>query len=179
MRAPTESDKSNLMETMKKLVVVTILMFGFGFALVPIYRVICEVTGINQVVKKDDAPTNTQIDTSRKITIEFDSNTNHLPWRFKPVVNSVTVHPGELVHVDYEVVNAQDRAMHGQAIPSYAPKNSTKHFKKLECFCFKQQVLQAHESKKFPVVFVIDPALPKDVTTITLSYTFFEVAGKG
>jgi cytochrome c oxidase assembly protein subunit 11 len=179
MNTPDPTQKATLFETMKRLIVVTILMFGFGFALVPIYKKICEVTGINDIVKKDKAPVNTQVDTSRKITIEFDSNTNHLPWRFKPVVSSVTVHPGQLVQVDYEVVNAQNRPMFGQAIPSYAPKNSAKHFKKMECFCFKQQALQAHEAKAFPVVFVVDPELPQDVTTITLSYTFFEVAGKG
>jgi cytochrome c oxidase assembly protein subunit 11 len=92
-------------------------------------------------------------------------------------VNHVEVHPGELVHVDYDLVNLESRTMVGQAIPSYAPMQSGPHFQKLECFCFKQQTLAANETRKFPVVFFVDPALPRDVKTITLSYTFFEVAG--
>ena len=142
-------------------------------------KTICEITGINQLVKADARPTNTQIDTSRKVMIEFDANSNHLPWRFRPLTGSMEVHPGQLVQVMYEVTNARDRPMTGQAIPSYAPRIAATYFKKLDCFCFKQQTLAAHESKQFPVVFVIDPNLSKDVTTITLSYTFFEIAGKG
>lgn len=164
----------------RKLLVVALLMFGFGWALVPIYRKICEVTGINLLTNKDPAAAaraaNTQIDTSRKIVVEFDANRQG-PWRFKPQMNHVEVHPGELVHVDYDLVNLQGRAMAGQAIPSYAPLQSSGYFQKLECFCFEQQVLQAGETRKFPVVFYIDPSLPKDVTQITLSYTFFEIPG--
>ena len=162
-----------------KLLVVAVLMGGFGYALVPLYRTICEITGINQLVKADVRPSNSQVDTSRKVTIEFDANSNHLPWRFRPLTGSMEVHPGQLVQVMYEVTNARDRPMTGQAIPSYAPRIAAAYFKKLDCFCFKQQTLAAHESKQFPVVFVIDPNLSKDVTTITLSYTFFEIAGKG
>ena len=162
-----------------KLLVVAVLMGGFGYALVPLYKTICEITGINQLVKADARPTNTQIDTSRKVMIEFDANSNHLPWRFRPLTGSMEVHPGQLVQVIYEVTNARDQPMTGQAIPSYAPKAAAAYFKKLDCFCFKQQTLAAHESKQFPVVFVIDPDMSKDVATITLSYTFFEIAGKG
>ena len=162
-----------------KLLVVAVLMGGFGYALVPLYKTICEITGINQLVKADARPANSQIDTSRKVTIEFDANSNNLPWRFRPLTGSMEVHPGELVQVMYEVTNARDQPMTGQAIPSYAPKAAAGYFKKLDCFCFKQQTLAAHESKQFPVVFVIDPEMSKDVTTITLSYTFFEIAGKG
>ena len=165
---------------LRKLVVVAVLMFGFGWALIPLYRKICEVTGINLLTNRDPGvearARNTQVDTSRTIVVEFDANRQG-PWRFKPHVNHMTVHPGELVHVDYDLVNLEDRAMAGQAIPSYAPMQSARYFQKLECFCFKQQVLAAGETRKFPVVFFIDPDLPKDVTQITLSYTFFEVAG--
>lgn len=165
---------------LRKLVVVAVLMFGFGWALIPLYRKICEVTGINLLTNKDPAvearARNTQVDTSRTIVVEFDANRQG-PWRFKPHVNHMTVHPGELVHVDYDLVNLEGRAMAGQAIPSYAPMQSAQYFQKLECFCFKQQVLAAGETRRFPVVFFIDPDLPKDVTQITLSYTFFEVAG--
>ena len=165
---------------LRKLLVVAVLMFGFGWALIPLYRKICEVTGINLLTNKDPAvearARNTQVDTSRTIVVEFDANKQG-PWRFRPHVNHLTVHPGELIHVDYDLVNLEGRAMTGQAIPSYAPMQSARYFQKLECFCFKQQVLAAGETRRFPVVFFIDPDLPKDVTQITLSYTFFEVAG--
>ena len=164
----------------RKLVVVALLMFGFGWALIPIYRKICEVTGINLLTNKDpraaELAANTQVDTSRKIIVEFDANRQG-PWRFKPQVNHMEVHPGQLVHVEYDLVNLEARPIAGQAIPSYAPLQSAQYFQKLECFCFKQQTLEAGQTRKFPVVFFIDPKLPKDVTQITLSYTFFEVPG--
>jgi cytochrome c oxidase assembly protein subunit 11 len=164
----------------RKLVVVAVLMFGFGWALVPLYRKICEITGINVVTLRDAdaqrAARNTQVDRSRLVTVEFDANTQGA-WRFRPHVNHLQVHPGELVQVTYDLVNLEGRPMAGQAIPSYAPMQSAKHFQKLECFCFQQQTLAAGETRQFPVVFFIDPELPRDVQTITLSYTFFEVAG--
>ena len=165
-----------------KLIVISSAMFAFGYALIPMYKVLCEVTGINVVTSKNDygtrainaASKNTQVDASRLITVEFDSNTQG-PFRFRSVKNSMQVHPGEMVQVIYEVVNVQGRPVSAQAIPSYAPKQATQHFTKLECFCFEQQTLKPNESREMPVVFVIDPALPKDVKNITLSYTFFEV----
>jgi cytochrome c oxidase assembly protein subunit 11 len=167
-----------------KLLVVALMMFGFGYALVPMYDAICSALGINVLSRSEralpgmsDAQANTQVDRSRTITIEFDANARG-PWDFKPAVNSMQVHPGELATVMYEFRNAQSRAMAAQAIPSYAPKQAMPHFNKLECFCFNEYTLQPGESKQWPVVFVIDPKLPKDVTTITLSYTFFEVGGK-
>jgi len=166
-------------ETLKKLLVIAVLMFGFGYALVPFYKKICEVTGINNLLKADVAPVNSQVDLTRKVVIEFDASQGpNLPWTFKPIANSLTVHPGALTQIDYEVVNTLNVPVTGQAIPSYAPRNAAQYFKKLECFCFKQQTLAAGETKRFPVVFVIDPDLPKDVGTITLSYTFFTVAGR-
>lgn len=164
-----------------KLVVVAVLMFGFGYALIPVYKQICELTGINILTPKDATVAglgNTQVDKSRTITVEFDANAQG-PWRFRPVVNSMQVHPGELTQVLYEVVNTQARSIDAQAIPSYAPQQASRHFKKVECFCFKQQTLGPHEAKQMPVVFYIDPALPKEVKIITLSYTFFEIAGSG
>lgn len=168
-----------------KLCVITLGMFSFGYALVPIYRAICEATGINILALSErevpgaraKLPNNTQVDFSRKITVEFDVNTRG-PWHFKPAVRTMEVHPGELTTVMYEFQNIQNRTMAAQAIPSYAPKQSAAHFNKLECFCFTQYTLAAGEKKEWPVAFVIDPKLPKDVTTITLSYTFFEVGGK-
>jgi len=164
-----------------KLIVIAVLMFGFGYALVPIYKKICEITGVNILTPKDatvERVGNTQIDKTRTITVEFDANAQG-PWRFRPVVNSLQVHPGEMAQVVYEVVNTQARSIDAQAIASYAPQQASAHFKKVECFCFKQQTLGPNEAKQMPVVFYIDPALPKDVKTITLSYTFFEIAGKG
>ena len=168
-----------------KLLVVALLMFGFGYALVPMYRAICEALGVNVLSlaeqRREAAAAgrslNTQVDTSRTITVEFDANARG-PWDFKPAVASVQVHPGELATVMYEFRNKQDRTMAAQAIPSYAPKQAMAHFNKLECFCFNEYTLNPGESKQWPVVFVIDPKLPKDVNTITLSYTFFEVGGK-
>ncbi|MDM4767586.1 cytochrome c oxidase assembly protein [Pelomonas sp. SE-A7] len=167
-----------------KLSVVAALMFGFAYSLVPLYNAICSALGINvlslserqHAVKAKDVQ-NTQVDTSRTITVEFDANA-HGPWEFKPAVAHLEVHPGQLATVMYEFKNVQNRTMSAQAIPSYAPKQATAHFNKLECFCFNEYTLAAGEGKQWPVVFVIDPKLPKDVKTITLSYTFFEVAGK-
>ncbi|MEK7231513.1 MAG: cytochrome c oxidase assembly protein [Pseudomonadota bacterium] len=168
--------QSNLL-TMRKLLVVAVAMFGFGFALVPFYQKICEVTGVNSLLKPDEV-TNTQLDAARLVTIEFDSNLrSNLPWTFRPLQTSVRIHPGELATVMYEIRNNSDRAVTGQAIPSYGPQLAVRYFKKLECFCFTQQTLQPGEAKQMPVVFVIDKALPDDVNTITLSYTFFEVEG--
>jgi cytochrome c oxidase assembly protein subunit 11 len=173
-----------------KLAVVVAGMFGFGYALVPIYNAICEMTGINilslserqvpgnGVAGKDvKVQDNSQIDMSRTITVEFDANARG-PWEFKPAMRSLQVHPGELAQVMYEFQNVQDRRMAAQAIPSYAPRQAAAHFNKIECFCFNQYTLDPGEKKQWPVVFVIDPKLSKDVTTITLSYTFFEVGGK-
>lgn len=170
---------------MGKLGVIVLGMFAFGYALVPIYKAICEITGINVLAlseqqfpgAKPKLPANTQVDLTRTITVEFDANSRG-PWHFRPAQNSLQVHPGELTTVMYEFQNVQDRIMSAQAIPSYAPAQAAAHFNKLECFCFNQYTLQPGEKKQWPVVFFIDPKLSKDVTTITLSYTFFEVGGK-
>jgi cytochrome c oxidase assembly protein subunit 11 len=165
-----------------KLVVIAGLMFGFGYALVPIYRAVCDALGINvlsvseRVGAGQSTPeqaaqmlANTQVDRSRLITVEFDANARG-PWDFKPAQRSMQVHPGELNTVMYEFRNVQDRTMAAQAIPSYAPMQASPHFNKLECFCFNEYTLAPGESRAWPVAFVIDP---------TLSYTFFEVKGKG
>ncbi len=162
-----------------KLIIIAVAMFGFAYALNPFYRQICEALGLNVLTQKDgtiERPANTQVDLNRSVTIEFDGNAQG-PWRFRPTQASMTVHPGELNTVTYEVVNTQKREMNAQAIPSYAPQNATPYFMKVECFCFRQQTLKPNEARQMPVVFYIDPKLPKDVKTITLSYTFFEVGG--
>ncbi|HET8694269.1 MAG TPA: cytochrome c oxidase assembly protein [Aquabacterium sp.] len=168
-----------------KLAVVTSLMFAFGYAMVPMYKHICTALGVNVLsLSEQDTPgalasskINTQVDTTRTITVEFDANA-HGPWEFKPERHYVDIHPGQITTVMYEFKNVQNRTMVAQAIPSYAPKQASPYFKKLECFCFSEHTLKPGESKRWPVTFVVDPKLPKDVQTITLSYTFFEVGGR-
>ncbi|QTD44626.1 cytochrome c oxidase assembly protein [Ottowia testudinis] len=186
MRLRTEN-----LQMVAKLAVVALGMFAFGYALIPLYRAICEATGINILSLSErqvpgngaagaaarSVARNTQVDRSRVITVEFDANSRG-PWQFKPAERSIQVHPGELATVMYEFQNVQDRRMAAQAIPSYAPRQAAPHFNKLECFCFTQYTLDPGERKQWPVAFIIDPRIPKDVTTITLSYTFFEVGGK-
>ncbi len=168
-----------------RLVVVAICMFAFGYAMVPLYKAFCDMTGINVLALGDrnipgaapDVVPNTQVDSSRTITVEFDANSRG-PWEFKSRLRSLQVHPGELATVIYDFQNVQNRRMSAQAIPSYAPAQAGPHFNKIECFCFKEYTLEPGEKKSWPVVFVIDPKLSPDVKTITLSYTFFEVGGK-
>jgi cytochrome c oxidase assembly protein subunit 11 len=161
---------------LRRLAIAAVGMFGFGFALVPFYKTICEIAGINRLDNADEV-SNTQVDTTRTLTVEFDANTHGMPWRFKPLKTSIQMHPGELVRVDYEVENTLDRPVTGQAIPSYGPQVAGLHFKKLDCFCFTQQTLAPREKRVMPVLFTIDRAMPGEVNTVTLSYTFFEVAG--
>jgi len=174
-----EDTKKENRRLSSKLAVVALAMFGFGFALVPFYNEICQALGMYSLEQKSDLPANSQIDASRTITIEFDSNTRDLPWRFQPTVRHITVHPGEVATVEYEVINVRGSAVTGQAVPSYGPSSAGEYFHKVECFCFQQQTLAAGETRRMPVTFVVDPKLPKDVRTIALSYTFFEVAGRG
>jgi cytochrome c oxidase assembly protein subunit 11 len=163
---------------LKKLLVVAVGMFGFGFALVPLYNKICEATGLYNVLKPDAVPANSQVDLSRSLTVEFDSNLrNDLPWSFKPLQPTARVHPGELTQIEYEVKNHSDRPVVGQAIPSYGPQWAAPYFKKLDCFCFQRQILQPYETRILPVTFVIAPDAPKELHTVTLSYTFFVVEG--
>lgn len=183
--------RSDNLKMLGKLLVVASGMFAFGYSLIPLYKAICEATGINILTLTErqvpgngvagaDAKMlakNTQVDKTRTITIEFDANARG-PWDFKPEKRTLKVHPGEMASVVYEFQNVQNRRMSAQAIPSYAPRQAAPHFSKLECFCFSQYTLEPGEKKNWPVVFVIDPKLPKDVTTITLSYTFFEVGSK-
>ena len=179
------------LKMLAKLVVVGAGMFSFGYLMVPVYYKICEVTGINNLSRQQslvpgnarsgDAARrlvkNTQIDYDRTIAVQFDANTTG-PWHFKPAQAEVKVHPGELATVMYTFQNSQNRRMTAQAVPSYAPRNAGGHFHKIECFCFNQYTLDPGEAKEWPVTFVIDPKLRKDVKTITLSYTFFEVGGR-
>jgi cytochrome c oxidase assembly protein subunit 11 len=161
-----------------RLSIVAVAMFGFGFALVPFYDHICRALGVNSMVEKNELPANTQVDLTRTVTIELDANAHGMPWRFQPVVRHLEVHPGELVNIEYEVANVRGSAMTGQAVVSYGPAYAGQFIRKLDCFCFTQQTLAAGETRRMPVTFVLDGGLPADINTVTLSYTFFEVAGK-
>ena len=164
-------------ETLRKLVIIALLMFGFGYALVPLYEKICEVTGINNLVKPDEV-VNTQVDTSRSIVMEFDANVRgEIAWQLVPRERKRTIHPGELVHVVFDLQNSSDVSVVAQAIPSYGPQRAGLYVKKLDCFCFTQQAIAAGENRELPVVLVIDPSIPRDVHTVTLSYTMFEIEG--
>ena len=161
-----------------RLSIVAVLMFGFGFALVPFYDRICIALGINSLVARAEPVANTQVDLTRTVTIEFDANSHGMPWRFEPTVRHMQVHPGQLVNVDYEVSNVRSAPVTGQAVVSYGPRLAGQFVRKLDCFCFTQQTLAAGETRRMAVSFVVDATLPADINTFTLSYTFFEVAGK-
>jgi cytochrome c oxidase assembly protein subunit 11 len=168
-----------------KLAFVALAMFGFGYLLVPIYNAFCDITGVKILARGDgdiagtgqSKPLNTQVDTSREITVEFDTNVRGA-WFFKPERHSMVVHPGQMATVMYEFQNLQPRTVTAQAIPSYAPELAANFFQKVECFCFNEYTLAPGEKKSWPVVFVVHPDISNDVKTITLSYTFFEVGGK-
>ena len=153
-----------------------VMLAGFGFALVPFYDQICKATGLRDIDAPDEVK-NTQVDLTRSVRLELDANASKLPWRFRPLTPIVTVHPGEVAQVVYEVENTSEHPVTGQAVPSYGPQLAAQYFRKLDCFCFTKQSLAPHEKRQMPVVFVVDPKLPNDVPTITLSYTFFEVEG--
>ncbi len=161
-----------------RLSIVAVAMFGFGFALVPFYDAICIALGVNSLEQRAEPAANTQVDLTRTVTIEFDANAHGMPWRFEPAVRHLQVHPGQLVQVDYDVSNVRSAAVTGQAVVSYGPALAGQFVRKLECFCFTQQTLGPGESRRMPVSFVVDASLPVDIKTFTLSYTFFEVAGK-
>ena len=150
-------------------------MFAFGYALVPFYEKFCEVTGINNLLQPDVLVQDSQVDTSRWITVELDANVRGLPWQFKPLQSSVRIHPGEPVDVMYEITNNTDRVINGQAIPSYSPRSLERYLRKFECFCFTKQVLQPNEVRQMPVQFIIESSIPADINTVTISYTFFEL----
>ena len=158
------------------LVVLAVAMFGFAYLMVPIYNKACEIGWLDSRREAEQVARNTQVDASRWIRVEFVANVNEqLPWKFEPLQSSVKIHPGELTHIAYRVTNQTDSDMVGQAVASYGPAQAGQYFKKIECFCFTRQPLKARESKDMPVVFVVQPELPDEVITITLSYTFFEL----
>jgi cytochrome c oxidase assembly protein subunit 11 len=161
-----------------KLGGVTLAMFAFGYALSPMYDVMCRALGINGKTGRTDVQTVAAepVDMSRTVTVEFTGlATSGLPWEFKPLTKKLDLHPGETREVKYLVRNLAQEEITGQAIPSVTPGESAPHFKKIECFCFTRQTLKPGETREMPVRFVVDAGLDKDVQTITLSYSFFNI----
>lgn len=160
-----------------RLSLVVLAMFGFGFALGPIYSAICEATGINGKMKLEAAEAKVvAVDTSRLVTVEFVTTVNGgKPMQFRPAVDRVRVHPGEMASVEFTAQNNEAHDIVAQAVPNVAPWNAAKHLRKTECFCFNAQPFKAGETKQMPMRFVLDPELPPEVEIVTLSYTFFDV----
>jgi cytochrome c oxidase assembly protein subunit 11 len=164
---------------LRKLLTIVVIMAGFGWALVPLYRKICQVTGIAQTRSADSVAANSQVDKTRWITVEFVANNNGaLAWRFEPLQATLKLHPGELGQVMYRVVNNTGRKVVGQAVASYGPTLAAKHFKKVQCFCFTSQSFDIAETRQMPVTFIVSPDLPREIDTVTLSYTFFDITGQ-
>ena len=158
-----------------KLLVITVGMLGFAFAMVPMYRQICEAIGISQT--RAVAPANTQVDTSREVTVELLASTAGLPWRFDALDRAVRLHPGELTTVRYRVVNTLGRPVTAHAVMNTAPAVAMRYIEKTECFCFANQTLAPGEERIMPVVFRVKADAPADLATVSLSYTFFEAPG--
>ena len=159
------------------LTLVAVIMFGFGYALVPLYNTFCKVLGVNGKTGGQVELEHTMVpDLSRWVTVQFLTTRNsELPWAFYPLTKKVKIHPGELTKVIFFARNDTDKKMTVQAIPSISPGIAAKYFKKTECFCFRQQTFEAHQSLEMPVIFYLDKKLAKKVNTITLSYTLFDV----
>ena len=161
-----------------KLAIIPLLMFGFGFALVPLYDVFCDITGLNGKTGRVEASEINidQVDRSRTIEVRFLANTNTgLPWSFEPLVKKMEVHPGEVYEAVYRVRSASARKTTGQAVPSVSPGLAAQHFNKTECFCFTQQELEARETRDMSIRFIVGTDISEDIRQITLSYTFFSL----
>ncbi len=159
---------------MRKLFIVAVAMFGFGYALVPLYDVFCELTGINGKTKRGTIEQAAKVDTSRWVTVEFTAHTNSsLPWEFRPMQGKMRVHPGQVVIAKYFARNTSTQTTTGRAVPSVSPSKAAGYFRKIECFCFSEQKLKAGEEKEMPVQFYVDTKVPEEVDRITLSYAFF------
>ncbi len=163
------------------LIGIVVGMFGFAYALVPLYNVLCKQLGINGktagAVVYDEKKG--YVDLSRMVSLDFVATNNEdMPWEFHPMTRKLRFHPGETERVAFFARNDTDHTMIVQAIPSVTPGLAANYLKKTECFCFTQQTLKSHEQMEMPIVFHIDPALPKEIKTITLSYTLFDVTDR-
>lgn len=176
----TSSAKVQNTKVVKKLMLIVFGMFGFGFALIPLYDVFCDITGLNGKTSTEAVTYNVeQVDTKRIVTVQFISRTAQgIPWKFEPMMNEIKVHPGEMKLVKFYAKNESTRDIIGQAVPSVSPGLAAAYFQKIECFCFTQQPLKANEEVEMALQFYVDPELPEDISTLTLSYTLYDVTGK-
>lgn len=176
----TKTPDNNINKTVKKLMLIVFAMFGFGFALVPLYDVFCDITGLNGKTSNVAAQLNENgVDESRLITVQFISHLSKgIPWQFEPMVKEIQVHPGEMKLVKFYAKNESINDIVGQAVPSVSPGKAAIYFQKIECFCFNQQPLKAHEDVEMALQFYVDTELPEEVSTITLSYTLYDITAK-
>lgn len=171
-------DKKHNLTVLRKLVFFSLIMFGFGYLLVPLYYKICEVTGINNFLEPDTVSENTQINFNRDLTLQLDANSRaNMEWALVPVTKTIDFHPGELISFEYNLVNLSNKKIVAQAVPSYLPKEFGAYVKKIDCFCFNQQIFEPNETKVLPVTMLVSNDLPKDINFLTLSYTMFEIEG--
>lgn len=176
-----QKHKSNTRSASRMLLVV-VLMFGFGYLLVPLYNVFCDITGLNGKtgrIAEAEVASRYQPDLDRLVTVQFVVNASGgMPWKVEPAVAQMSVHPGQVYETTFTATNGTTRDMTGQAVPSIAPGQANRYFNKTECFCFTKQALAAGESKAMPLRFIVDPALPAKIKTLSLAYTFFDVTGQ-
>jgi cytochrome c oxidase assembly protein subunit 11 len=175
-----EPEINNNAKTVKKLLLVVVVMFGFGFALVPLYDVFCDITGLNGKTNTSAATYKAgSIDKSRTIKVQFITrNAKGIPWQFEPIINEMEVHPGEMKMVSFYAKNDARHDIVGQAVPSVSPGIAANYFHKIECFCFNHQPLKSSEDIEMPLQFYVDLAIPKEIKTLTLSYTLYDVTEK-
>ncbi|NMP33036.1 cytochrome c oxidase assembly protein [Thalassotalea sp. M1531] len=173
----TKTPDQNVQKTVKKLVLVVFAMFGFGFAMVPLYDVFCDITGLNGKTANTAAQVNDKgVDESRIVTVQFISHLSKgIPWQFEPMVREIKVHPGEMKLVKFYAKNESSKDIIGQAVPSVSPGQAALYFQKIECFCFNHQPLKAREDVEMALQFYVDPELPEHISTLTLSYTLYDV----
>lgn len=174
---PNQATTEDNSRVVKRLLLAVVCMFGFGFALVPLYDVFCDITGFNGRTKNEAAAQSTvAVDTSRLITVQFLTRNNRgMPWEFRPEVKEVQVHPGETTVVNFIARNTTRANMVAQAIPSVAPGEAAPYLNKTECFCFNQQPLMAGKETVMPMQFYLDPDIPDTIHTFTLSYTLYDL----
>ena len=173
----SEQQKSENRSLVGRLLIMTVAMFGFGFALVPLYDVFCEITGFGGRTNTESVAAEEAPDLSREIRVEFVTTVNsYAPFEFGADLDSMTVHPGKMYFATFTAKNMTDDDKIAQAVPSVAPVAAAEHFVKIECFCFNSQEFAANEEKAMPLQFIVNPDLPEYVDTITLQYTFFDTA---
>jgi len=173
--------KNKNRQLITKLLIGTVLMFGFGFALVPLYDVMCKALGINGKTNEVAAiqPASMQIDESRTIRVQFMAHvSNDMPWKFAPKTTHMDVHPGQVIQTAFLANNLSGEELVGQAVPSVSPGQGATYFNKIECFCFHQQPLSAKADAEMPLIFYIEPDIPDSIHTLTLSYTLYNITEK-